>query len=240
MANDNPSITVITEPFILSYPKLAKPEPYMENGKPKGDPAFSFEAISELGSLNWRILNREDETWAHDSIEKRLVVLVRAKFGAEFDVREAVKHGGLSWPFKSGDKKADDKGAKAEHYRGKKFWRAKAIAMINGNSNEPTLYSANEDGTLTKIMRSTEAGKQRISELFYGGAMCTAELNAVAGETAQGKYATFYVNSVVFERDGDRLGGGSNIERLRGVAGGETSYDPTAKMGETLEDEIPF
>ena len=238
--NDNPSLTVITEPFILSYPKLAKPEPYMENGKPKGDPAFSFEAISNLDSLNWNILNRETEEWRHDSIEKRLVALVREKFGAEFDVRAAVQHGGLSWPFKSGDKKADEKGAKADHYRGKKFWRAKAIAIINGNSNEPTLYSANDDGTLTKIMRSTEDGKQRITELFYGGAICTAELNAVAGETAQGKYVTFYVNSVVFEQDGDRLGGGSNIERLRGVAGGETSHDPTTGMDENLDDEIPF
>lgn len=240
MAKDNPSITVVTEPFILSYPKLLTPEPYMEKGKPKGDPAFSFEAISALDTLDWNILNRENETWKHDSIEKRLVVLAREKFGEDFDVRAAVQHGGLTWPFKSGDKKADEKGAKAEHYRGKKSWRAKALAVINGNSNEPTLYSANEDGTLTKIMRSTEAGKQRINELFYGGAICTAELNAVAGQTAQGKYVTFYVNSVVFEHDGDRLGGGSNIEKLRGVAGGTTAYNPTEGMDENLDEEIPF
>ena len=51
MANDNPSVTVITQPFILSYPKLFKPEPYMENGKAKGEPKYSFEAISDLDEL---------------------------------------------------------------------------------------------------------------------------------------------------------------------------------------------
>lgn len=241
--NDNPSVTVISEPFILSYPKLLKPEAYVDQktGKAKGDPAYSFEALSELDALaSWNILNKETGEWRHGKIEALLVSLAREKWGADFDVREAVKTKVLSWPFKSGDQKADDKGAKAEHYRGKKFWRAKALAEINGSPNEPSLYSSNADNTLAKILRSTEAGKQRISEVFYGGAICTAELNAVAGMSGDNKYVTFYVNSVVFEHDGERLGGGSNIERLRGVDGGNSDYDPTAGMSKDLDDEIPF
>lgn len=241
MANKNPSVTVVTQPFILSYPKLLKPEPYMENGKPKGDPQFSFEAISDPDALLlWDILSKDADEFIKGSIEKRLVVLAREKWGEDYNVKEAVQHGGLSWPFKSGDKKADAKGAKADHYRGKKSWRAKALAEINGSPNEPTLYYIDNNGAPVKLLRGTEAGKQRISELFYGGAICTAELNAVAGTTGDNKYVTFYVNCVVFEEDGERLGGGSAIERLRGVKGGETTYDPTKGMSGSLDDEIPF
>lgn len=239
--NRNPSFTVITTPFILSYPKLLKAEPFIdpETRQPKGAPVYSFEALSAIDELDWNILDREKDEFAVGSVEKRCVQLAREKWGADFDVVAAVTHGGLSWPFKSGDKQADKKGAKAEHYRGKKFWRGKALAEINGSPNEPTLYYSDEGG-LVKILRSTEAGKQRISELFYGGAICTAELNAVAGTTGENKYVTFYVNSIVFEKDGERLGGGSQIERLRGVKGGESATDPSVGMKTDLDDEIPF
>ena len=119
--------------------------------------------------------------------------------------------------------------------------RGKALAEIKGSPNEPSLYDGS-GGELVKLLRSTEKGKQRINELFYGGAICTAELNAVAGTTGDNKYVTFYVNSIVFERDGDRLGGGSRMEKMRGVKGGDTDYDPSKGMkgGEDLDDEIPF
>jgi hypothetical protein len=240
--NKNPSVTVITEPFILSYPKLLKAEPYMENGKPKGDPVFSFEAISALDALAaWDIYSKDSDDPTKGKIEVRLVKLAKEKWGDDFDVKAAVAHGGLSWPFKSGNAKADEKGAKADHYRDTKFWRGKALAEINGSPNEPSLYDG-RNGELIKLRRSTEAGKQQINELFYGGAICTAELNAVAGTTGENKYVTFYVNSIVFERDGDRLGGGSKIERQRGVQGGESATDPSKGMDkpDDLDDEIPF
>ncbi len=244
-SNTNPSVTVITEPFILSYPKLLKAEPFIDPNtkKPKGDPVYSFEAISALDALAaWDIYEKNADQPVKGKIEVRLVALAKEKWGDDFDVKAAVQHGGLSWPFKSGNKKAEDKGAKAEHYRDTKFWRGKALAEINGSPNEPSLYDGSGGGELVKLMRSTEAGKQRISELFYGGAICTAELAAVAGTSAENKYVTFYVNSIVFERDGDRLGGGSRIEQMRGVRGGESSVDPSEGMNKPndLDDEIPF
>ncbi len=244
MVNSNPSVTVITEPFILSYPKLLTAAPFIDpdTKQPKGDPVFSFEAISALDALAaWDILDKDKDDFYKGKIEVRLVALTKEKWGDDFDVVAAVAHAGLSWPFKSGNAKADEKGAKADHYRDTKFWRGKALAEINGSPNEPSLYDGS-GGELIKLMRSTEAGKQRINELFYGGAICTAELNAVAGTTGENKYVTFYVNSIVFERDGDRLGGGSRIERMRGVKGGTSATDPSEGMKNPneLEDEIPF
>ncbi len=244
MSSSNPSVTVITEPFILSYPKLLKAEPFIDpvTKKPKGDPVYSFEAISALDTLAaWDILDKDKDDFTKGRIEVRLVALAKEKWGDDFDVKAVVAAGGLSWPFKLGNAKADEKGAKADHYRDTKFWRGKALAEINGSPNEPSLYDGS-GGELVKLMRSTEAGKQRISELFYGGAICTAELAAVAGTLGTNKYITFYVNSIVFERDGDRLGGGSRIERQRGVKGGTSSVDPSKGMdkADDLDDDIPF
>lgn len=240
MANKTTSVTFITAPFILSYPKLMKPEPYTENGKPKGEPQYSFEGISAIDSLeNWLLVNRETGEFDPINVEKRLVALAKEQWGNDFSVKDAVKHGGLSWPFKSGDKKADDKGEKGEHYRDKKFWRAKALAEINGNLNSPDLW-VKTPKTVERVIRGTTQGDQLASQKFYGGAVCTAELNAVAGETAQGKYVTFYVNAVVFQEEGTRLGSGSNIERMYGVKGGKSDYDPTKGLDNDLDDEIPF
>ena len=241
--NKTVSATFFTAPFILSYPKLTKAEPYMEDGKPKGPPHFSLEGISEIDSLaDWLEVNREDGTFDPVKIEVRLVAMAKELFGEDFSVKDAVTHGGLSWPFKSGDKKADEKGdSKGAHYRGKKFWRAKAKEEINGQRNEVNLYINTGDG-VERVMLGTTEGDRAAANKFYGGALCTAELNAVAGETAQGKYVTFYVNAVIFQEDGDRLGGESNVSRMYGVKGGKTQHDPTSGMsgGNDLDDEIPF
>jgi hypothetical protein len=239
--NKSISATFVTAPFIISYPKLLKPESYTENGKPKGEPMYSFEALSAVDSLSeWRMLNRETGDFNVVNVEAILVSLVKEKFGADFNVREAVKAKTLSWPFKSGDKRAEEKGEKGKHYAGKKIWRAKAMADIKGTPNSPTLYYESGQG-LVKITRGTPTGIELINEKFYGGAICSAEVNAVADENAGGgKYATFYVNAVIFEKDGDRLGSGPAVERLRGVRGGQTDYNPTEGMGNDLDDEIPF
>ncbi len=244
--NENVSVTLISQPFTLSFPEVMKPKAYQPKGatQPMGGPEYSFEGISDLDQLTgWKILDKEKGEFFPGDVQKRMVRLAKEKWGNDFDVIDAVKTKDLGWPFKSGDQKADDKGANAEHYRGRKSFRAKAKPEINGRVNEPALYESAENGKLIKLMRSTEAGKARISELFYGGAVCTAEVSAVAMETPQGKFITFYFNSLVFEHDGERLGGGSNIERLRGVVGGSTNYDPSEGMGEQgnkLDDEIPL
>lgn len=241
MASKSKNLTVITSEFILSYPKLFKPEPYMENGKPKGDPVYSFEGLSEKDSLKeWLVENPESQEFEKVNIESVLVKLARDRWGDDFDVKQAVKLGALNWPFKSGDKKADEKGDRGEHYRNKKIWRAKAQAMINGTPNTPNLYDTDDQGELVRLVRGTPSAEEKIQSLFYGGAICSAELVASAGEAGTNKYVTFYVNSVIFEKEGKRLGTGSAVERMRGVRGSAVDYDPTEGMEDDLDDEIPF
>lgn len=241
-SNKTVSATFITAPFILSYPKLTKAEPYMENGKPKGDPHYSMEAISELDSLKqWVEVDRENGTYNEGAkVEVKCVKLCKELFGDDFDVIAAVKHGGLTWPFKSGDEKAEEKGEKGAHYKGKKFWRAKAKEYINGQKNDVNLYIKEGDSARRVLVGTTE-GDREVSNKFYGGAICEAEVNVVVGETAQGKYVTFYVNSVIWVDEGKRLGGESNVDRYYGVKGGSSQADPTSGLkGNDLDDEIPF
>ena len=244
MENKNPSVTVWTNPFILSYPTLLKAVPYKENGVEKGEPVYSFEAIATPESLkSWKIMKKDGSGVEAGEVERRLVDLAKEKWGADFNVAEAVKHGGLKWPFKSGTLKAQE-GEKFKHYDGKKFFRGKALAVIKGTPYAPALHINRGEimgAEFDTILRSSEEGKQQIADYFYGGAICSAELNAVAGTTGDNKYVTMYINSVVFEAHGDRLGGGSNVERLKGIRGGSTPYDPTGGMKpEVAEDEIPF
>ena len=240
--NKTLSATFFTAPFVLSYPKLTKAEPYMEDGKPKGEPHFSLEAISAKDSLmEWIEVDREGGDFKEGvNVQKRLVELCKELFGQDYNVVEAEKHGGLKWAFKEGDTRADEKGQKGEHYRGKKFWRAKAKEYINGTRNEVILY-AREEGGVRRILPGTTEGDREIAQKFYGGAIVTAEVNASVGETEFGRYTTFYLNSVIFESDGDRLGGESNVERFYGVKGGQSDYNPAKGMGDNdLDNEIPY
>lgn len=242
MASSNPSITVVSPNFILSYPKLVIPEPFVDQKtkQKKGEPVYAMEMIFDADDLdNFQVENRETGKFDLENIQRVCVRVAREKWGDDFDVKGAVKHGGLSWPIQDGTARADEKGEKGEHYRGKKIIRGKALALINGRPNSPNLYYE-EDG-LKQIVRGTDAATQRAHQLFYGGAICSAELNVVAGDAGGNKYITLYINGVIFEKAGERLGNGqSALEKLRGVKGGQTDYDPTAGMDDDLDDEIPF
>lgn len=235
MANDNPSRTVLSSTFILSFPNLLTPKQYQG----KGDPFFSMEMIFDTPDLEkFRLWNDESGTFEEIDIKRLLVELAKEKW-PDINVKEAVVHGGLFWPVKNGDKHADGREAKGkknnDHYRGMSIINAKSSADY-----PPRLYYM--DGKLRRqVDRVTDAGKQVVSQKFYGGAKCFAELNVVAQETPQGKYLSFYVNAVRFVKDGERLGGMSAMDRFDGIHGGESDYDPTDGMSDEIDDdEIPF
>lgn len=238
----NPSRTVISPKFRLSYPTLVTPERFTdpETRTEKGDPVYNMEMIFLPDDLDkFRVENTDTGDFDTMDVRKLAVQLAKEKWGSDFKVKEAVQHGGLGWPFKDGDERAEKKGDKADHLRGKVLVRAKALSEINGKPNAPRLYYM-ADGKLKQIVRGTDAARQHAESLFYGGAYCTAELSVVASEFASKKYITVYINGVVFEEHGERLGGGSALERFRGVRGGESDYDPTSGMSDDIDDEIPF
>ena len=241
----NTSRTILTPTFRLSYPTLVVPEKFKdpETGQEKGDPVYNMEMIFDPEDLTkFQVENTDTGEWDLIDVRALGAQLAKQKWHTEeepFNPAEAVKHGGLGWPFKNGDERAKKKGGNADHLKGKTLVRAKALSEINGKPNAPRLYYT-EDGDLKQIVRGSDAAKEQAAAMFYGGAMCSAELSIVASEFATKKYITIYINGVVFDAHGERLGSGSALERFRGVRGGQSNYDPTEGMGTSLEDEIPF
>jgi hypothetical protein len=237
----------MTPTFRLSYPTLVVPEKFKDpqTGQEKGEPVYNMEMIFDAEQLAaFNAENTDTGEWDLVDVRKVGVMLAKQKWStaeAPFNPAEAVKHGGLGWPFKSGDERAAEKGGKADHLKGKMLVRAKALSQINGKPNSPRLYYADPEGGPDKqIVRGSETAKEQAAAMFYGGAYCAAELSVVASEFANKKYITIYINSVVFLEHGERLGSGSAMERFRGTRGGQSDYDPTEGMGGELEDEIPF
>lgn len=226
---------LITPVFRLSYPNLVEPRAYQENGKPKGDPKFSLEALIEPDDLeNFKIHDETTDGLVPADIRKIAVQVAKETWGSDFNVKAEFAG---KWPIKKGDDEADKKEAKGKDgdpYRGK--------YVINAKANEefpPRLYYR-ADGKRKQIARGMDSDEARAKQLFAAGNYCVAEVTCKAGESPQGKYITFYVNSVLYVKEGERIGGNSLMDRFDGIEGGISDYDPTEGMAEeTLDDEIP-
>jgi hypothetical protein len=217
----------------MSYAKLVKPAPFIENGKPKGDPVYSTQAIilnDDMASFHdWDA----DKGEFHDVELARVCASLAKAEWPEMSVKEAVAHGGLNWPIQNGDALAESLGEKGKHYAG-----ARVIRMKANQEYPPKLYFKEGSGR-KQIARGTSNGEAQATQYFYSGAYAFAEITVQAGTAGQNKYVTCYVNAVHFVKHGDRLGGASLMDRFDGIHGGESNYDPTGG-GADLDDEIPY
>lgn len=235
MANN--SIVLITPQFRMSYPNLAKPRAFEQNGKAQGDPKFSTEMLiptEDMGTFKrW---NETNDSFEDVDLARVCADAAKAEW-PELNLKEAVLHGGLGWPITAGDKIADEKvsGGKKEDsveaYRGMKVIRAKS------NEDMPPRLYCYEDKKKRQLVRGMDADMEKAANLFKGGSYAYAEITVKALKTPQGKFVTFYLNGVVFVKQGELLGSPSMMDRYdAGVTGGESDYDPTGG----LDDEIPF
>lgn len=226
------NIKIFTPKFRMSFPKLVVPEPFMEKGKAKGEPVYTLQALFEPDVLDqFQIYNQDNDSFESISVQDAVAQAVTQRFPG-INMREEAAANILMWPIESGDAHADAqvaKGKKEEsvaHYRGLKI-----IKMKTGAEFAPGLY----DGDNKQLSRGNPADMTRAKELFYGGAYAVAEVNISPNEFGGRKYATFYINAVVFSGDGERLGGGgSMMGRYLGVKGGESDHNPMP------DNEIPF
>lgn len=231
------NISLITPEFRLSFVNLVVPKPYMENGKPRGEPYFSLEMLFDPEDM--KSFKRWDEdAQALVDVDVTRICVEAAKIAwPGINVQEEFKVG-KNWPIHDGDTHADQKEAagkkNVDHYRGIKMIKAKTSQEI-----PPRLYIM-ENGKRTQLAQTIEVDANRAKQLFAGGNYAYAELSCAGVVSGNNKYITFYVNSVVFTREGDRLGGSSLMDRFEGYKSQTTDYDPTDGMDGDLDDEIPF
>ena len=219
---------LITPLFRLSYPKLDVPVPYMENGKQKGDPAFSMQMIFEQDALTKFKRASEDGSFEDVSVKKVCMELVEGKWPGQKPEEVFPKNnkGKSQWPLKNGDKLIElenkkDKPKKLDHLAGMIMIPAKC------NQDYPPKLSYKEAGKLIKLDRDIPSDMKIIKRLFSGGNYCIAELNIIPLEVNGNNYLTFYVNHVQFRKEGEAIGGSSLMDRFDGIDGGEADIDPT-------------
>jgi len=139
--------------------------------------------------------------------------------------------GGSNWPIRKGETVIAEL-TKKNQAKGKKvpdLSYLEGMVQINASSNEemPPVLSYKEAGKTVELDRSNPDHMRKIKKLFTGGNYAIAELTVIPQETDAGHYITFYLNHVVFRKEGERLGGGGGLmSRFDGIDGGETDFDP--------------
>jgi hypothetical protein len=240
MAKSGAQRNLITPTFRMSFPKLITPEPYMENGKPKGEPVFQCEmlfapedivkfqgpaGLGLNGTAHPKIPN-----WETGVDLKRVCALVAKETWPDItSIQEAVAARALHWPIVNGDQHFAKKEAKAkatgkkvggEYYKGTTFLRTKT-----GKEFPPQLYYP-EGGKKLRLNIALDSDKVKAEGLFKGGNYAFAEITVKGTESAQGRFISMYVNSVCFVKQGEGFGGARLMERFDGINGGESDHNP--------------
>jgi len=110
------------------------------------------------------------------------------------------------------------------------------VIPVKAKEGYPPALFVLDQGKFRELGRTNEQDMARAKDLFVGGHYAKASLNLKAMQTPQGRFLVFYVNAVLFVKEGQRIGGMSAEERFGGIEGGMAPHDPT----DGLDDEIPF
>jgi len=228
MADKEPVI-LITSEFRMSYPEsLIKPQQY----KGKGPYRYSVEMLFEPDALT-RFKRPNPDTGEFEDVDVRSICAEVAKQQwPGINVKEAVENNELRWPIIKGDKKAEKReqnNKRSDYYKGMEIITAKT-----GEEFPPRLYYV-EGGKVKQITRGMDSEEAKAKQMFAGGNYGYAEVNIKAMEVDEKKHVTFYVNSVRYTREGERIGGMSMMDRFEGVQGGVSDHDPTEG-----DDDIPI
>ncbi len=206
----------LTKPVIMTFPNLFKARPFKgKGGKELGEPKFDASFLLDPDSDDLKNM-------------KALCVKIARANRPSTDLKT------LAFPFKSGDKLADQAKAKNkdnEVSRGK-------VSLSARSKYQPKL-AVFENGKIVDL--DDETAIARYKSRFYPGVLVYAQLNFVwYDEVGQGPAGVnAYLNMVLTTGKGARLGGGrSAADVFSGYVGIVSDVDPTA--GQMPDDEIPF
>jgi hypothetical protein len=244
MASKNPSRSLVTPEFRMSFPHIVVAHPYMENGKPTGKEAYQVEALFEEAALDsFKAFDEATGKYVDVNLLKLLVSLAQEAWPGQnikeiFDgQKDKFGNGGKGWPVKRGDvlkAQREEKGKKADHYAG--------VRVMSLTSNKvdtiqpPAMSMVTGPKTFKTLDRTLDGDIAKAKSVFTGGNYAFATIGIVAMTVAGTKYLKPYLNSIRFTRTGKPLGGTSEMDRFDGVSGGASDHNPT----EGMEDEIPF
>jgi hypothetical protein len=227
---DEAKISILTPNFRMSFPNLEKPRQFERNGKPQGEPKYSVEMIFAAEDMGkFKTLNASDELVDVDIVKVCKELAAKKWPGRELtELFPKKSNGTTNWPVRKGDtlialREAQGKGRNLDHYAG--------MFVINatGSAKYPPQLRCRRDGQVITLDRDNPEDVKTIKKLFgNGGNYASAEVSLVAQEVDDKYYVSFYLNKLMFKKEGKRLGGESLMDRFGGLDGGESDFDPTS------------
>jgi hypothetical protein len=230
MSDKQVKASLLTPMFRMSYAHLLEPRQFIgKNGKPQGDPSFSMNAILNADDLKkFRMIDENDQLKDVDITQVCKDLAAEKWPGQALGELFPKKPNGTSdWPIKKGDTIIALE-AKKSKPKDVSFLAGMFQIPMKGNTTYPPQLRYRENGETVVLDRENEAHKKVIKKLFDSGNYATAEISVMAQETPQGNFITFYLNKVMFKKEGKRLGGQSLMDRFDGIDGGSDDFDPTA------------
>lgn len=192
------------------YMSIFEPKTFQKNGKSVGDPKFSLLLLipKESGEIN--------------GLKSKMAEAAKAKWPTR-----AMSE--LKFPISTGEKVAE----KAK-VKGKNRDFALGHLVLSTRSKFPPTISVLENGKI--ITLDSDALKAKYKGKFYSGSFVAVSVNFVAYEGDMGEDGiTAYIQSVLWVKDGERIGGGRDqSEVFKQYMGSTTDEDPLN------DDEIPF
>ena len=241
MADKKKCIVVIPN-FRMSYAALVTPKAFKgKNSKELGDPKYSTEMLlTPTDCENIWVVDDNATDGPVKGFRKTTikdVVLEVAKGEWPGQAPKDIFTGGKGWPLKNGDKVAEKKEAKGKTGAATDAYKGMTVISAKASAEYPPTLKVKDTGKMRNLDMSIETDKKKALSLFQGGNYARAECNVVAGEMPNGdKYVTFYLNNVVYVKEGAKFGGGSAMDRWDGIEGGQSDFDPT----DGLDDEVAF
>jgi len=196
------------------YLNVFDAKPFKKNGKEVGDPKFGITLMmptdyGELPGLKAKIAEAARSKWPTRNLSE------------------------LKFPLGTGDKAAEKAKAK-----GKNRDFMKGLLVLTARSKFPPTLSVLEGGKI--ITLESDALKAKYKSKFYSGCFVAASVNFVPyeadGDDPDG--VTAYVQSLLWVKDGERIGGRDQAEVFKSYMGTTTDEDPLG--GDNLDDDIPF
>lgn len=226
---------VYTPPFRMSYPNLLKAKPFKDprTGKEKGAPTFNVEAIfREQDSGKFHVIDPDTNKQISGLEITDILKDIAKEYWPNSTVKELFGDGNGKWPWMSGDKqaeKAEKKGKSGDHYKDTKVMTFKAA------EDYPPQLTCMHNGKAKTLKRDNDEDMKQAAEMFRAGYYARASINLKAMEVDGKNYITGYLNTIMFIREGEPLGRGSDADALAGIEGGEGDYIPADD-----DDEIPY
>jgi len=205
-----------------AYMNVFTPQSFKKKGKEVGDPKYGVTLMMEPGYAGLKAL------------QAKLLEAARSKWPTR-DMKE------LKFPVTTGDRAADKAKAKGKD---REFMRGHLI--LTARSKYPPTLAVLENGKI--ITLESDALKAKYKSKFYSGCFVAASVNLVPyeGEEAEDEDGnpitkdgvTAYIQSLLWVKDGARLGGSRDqSEVFKSYMGTTTAENPLAG---DLDDEIPF